>query len=527
MSLQPQTTFASQIGTFKSVNPANLQVLGEIPLMGKSQVDDAVALSWQASQAWGLTSYRQRRQLIMRLRDIIERQKDDLAALISQEVGKPMLESYLADLSGPLNMCVWLANNTEKHLAEQRIKLDNPFLSSKQHVITFEPLGVIGIISPWNFPFSIPMMTILMALMVGNTVVLKPSEKSSLVGIKIGELFQLAGFPDNVVSVVTGDRTTGEYLSKCHLAKLIFTGSVGGGAQVMSQASSVPTPVCLELGGKDAAIVFPDAPPEWTAKGLTWGAFTNAGQACASIERVYLIKGKNTEKLIEEIVAKTKSLRVGPAWNEQSEIGPLIDEFQFNVVANQVDNAVKNGAKILCGGKRVEGLNGYFYEPTVLLDVNHAMRIMNEETFGPVLPIMIVASEAEALQLANQSDFGLTASIWTKDLKKAKTLATELKTGTVYINDCLFSHAMPELPWGGLRKSGFGRSHSHFGFLDLVNIKYIAVDKAGGAHRLWWYPYGKSRGKQMRGGLASFHASFPFGRLKGLYSFISNMSGKG
>jgi acyl-CoA reductase-like NAD-dependent aldehyde dehydrogenase len=523
MSLQPQTTLASHTETFPSVNPATLQVIGEIPLMGKSAVEMAVASAWEAFQTWQLTSYSQRSEHILQLRDLIERQKDDIAALVSQEVGKPLIESYLADLSGPLNTCVWLADKTEGYLKDQIVNLGNPLLGSKTNMLSFEPLGVVGIISPWNYPFSIPMMTILMSVMVGNTVVLKPSEKSSLVGIKIGELFQAAGFPVNVVNVITGDRTTGEYLSHSQLAKLIFTGSVSGGAQVMIQAAAKLTPVCLELGGKDAAIVFPDAPSKWTARGLTWGAFTNAGQACASIERVYLIRGENTDKLIEEIVSIAKALQVGPSENEQSEIGPLIDESQYRVVSNQVSDAVAQGAKILCGGKRVEGLAGFFYAPTVLVDVNHSMRIMNEETFGPVLPIMIVESEDEALRFANQSDYGLTASIWTKDLKKAKSIARDLKTGTVYINDCLFSHAMPELPWGGLKKSGFGRSHSYFGLFDLVNIKCISIDAAGGAHRLWWPPYGKYRTLQMRAGLESFHAAFPFGRINGLCQFLLNM----
>lgn len=523
MSQQPKTTLTTPTETFRSFNPATLEVLGEVPLLGKENVESAVAAARDAFQSWRLTSFRQRSDYIMRLRNTMERQKDDIAALISREVGKPLLESYLADLSGPLDTCVWLATKAEQYLKEQTVSLGNPFLIGKNNIVTFEPLGVVGIIAPWNYPFAIPMMTILMSLMVGNTVVLKPSEKSSLVGLRIGELFRAAGFPDNVVTVITGDRTTGECLLRTRLDKVVFTGSVATGARVMMEIATNPMPMCLELGGKDAAIVLPDAPAEWTAKGLTWGAFTNAGQACASIERMYLVKGKDNDKLIENIVSIAKSLHVGPASDEKSEMGPLIDEGQFRMVSDQVSEAVAQGAKILCGGKRVEGLAGYFYEPTVLTDVNHSMRIMKEETFGPILPIMVVASEDEAVEFANQSDYGLTASIWTKDITKAKNLARQLEVGTVYVNDCLFSHAMPELPWGGLKKSGFGRSHSHFGLLDLVNMKYIGADMAGGPHRLWWHPYGQSRTSQMRGGLESFHGPFPFGRIEGLWQFLAHM----
>ncbi len=523
MSLESKTTLASHAETFRSFNPATLEVLGEVPLTDQEHVEQAVALAWEAFKSWRLTSYRQRAEYIMRLRAIIERQKDDIAGLVSKEVGKPLIESYLADLSGPLDTCVWLTSKAEQYLKDQTVNLANPFLAAKTNLLTFEPLGVVGIISPWNYPFAIPMMTMLMSLMVGNTVVLKPSEKSSFVGLKIGELFQSAGFPANVVSVVTGDRATGESLSCSRLAKLIFTGSVAGGGQIMKQVAANSTPLCLELGGKDAAIVLPDAPAQWTAKGLTWGAFTNAGQACASIERVYLVKGNSNDRVIKNIVSNAKALHVGPASNDQSEMGPLIDESQFKIVSGQVNDAIAQGAKVLCGGQRVEGLAGFFYEPTVLIDVNHSMRIMKEETFGPVLPIMIVASEDEAVQLANQSNYGLTASIWTRNLTKAKNLARRMETGTVFINDCLFSHAMPELPWGGLKKSGFGRSHSHFGLFDLVNIKCISVDAAGGPHRLWWHPYGKWRTKQMRGGLESFHGPFPFGRIEGLIQFLANM----
>lgn len=508
--------------TIKSVNPGTKEEIGEFPCLGKSAVIDTVQLAWKAYEDWGLLTNQKRARHILNLRKVIAKHADEIAQLVSREVGKPLGEAYLTELNGPLDTCTWLADNAERLLSDEMVPLTHPLLSTKQSVITFEPLGVIGVISPWNYPFSIPMMTIMMAVMVGNTVVLKPSEKSTLVGLKIGELFKEAGFPEGIVSVVTGDRDTGKFLSEARLGRLIFTGSVVGGQKVMAQAAYNLTPVTLELGGKDPAIVLPDAPVDWTARGITWGAFTNAGQACASIERLYILKGKKTDQLIEKIVEKTKALKVGPATDENVDIGPLIDAEQLAKVVSQVEEAKEAGATVLCGGRQMTELGGYFYEPTVLTNVNHSMKIMQEETFGPVLPIMVIDNEDKAVELANDSEFGLCGTVWGKNLKRAEDIARDLQVGTVLINDCLFSHAAPQLPWGGLKKSGIGRSHARFGLFDLVNIKHINIDGAGGTNRLWWYPYGPNRTKTIRGGILMFHGSFG-ARIKGFFDFLGNL----
>lgn len=505
----------------ESINPADKTVLGKVPTMGEADVTKAVECANRAYQEWQLTSYKKRGKLLSRLHDLIAASADEIAKLISDEVGKPLPEAYLSELSGPLDTANWLAENCEKLLADQTITLSNPLLSSKQSIIAFEPLGVVGIISPWNYPFSIPMMTAMMAVMLGNTVIIKPSEKSPLVGLKIGELCGKV-LPAGVVQIVTGDRRTGEYLSRSHLAKLIFTGSVRGGSEVMAQAAPNVTPVSLELGGKDAAIVLPDAPLDWTARGLVWGAFTNAGQACASVERVYIVKGKNTDKLISQITSLAGKLKLGPAADPMTDVGPLIDQSQLDHVAAQVDEALSMGATALVGGKKRSDLGGYFFEPTVLTGTTHKMKVMTDETFGPVMPIMVVASEDEAVELANDSQYGLTATVWAGKLNRAECVARDLNVGSVLINDCLFSHAAPQLPWGGLKKSGFGRSHSQFGLYDLCNIKHISIDSAGGAHRVWWYPYSKSKIKMAQGGIQLLHGKLSK-RTSGLVNFVGNM----
>ncbi len=508
--------------TIESINPATKQSLGRAPLMGESEVNAAVEIAWKTFEHWQLTSYNKRAKLVLKFRQLIANKADELASLISEEVGKPLPEAYLSELCGPLDTCVWLAENCERLLADQPMPLANPLLSSKQSIIAFEPLGVVGIISPWNYPFAIPTMTALMAIMVGNTVLIKPSEKSPLIGIKIGELFLEAGFPPGVVQILTGDGSTGKILSRTNLSKLIFTGSVEGGSALMAQASARLTPVTLELGGKDAAIVLPDAPIDWTARGLVWGAFTNAGQACASVERVYIVKGKNTDKLIDSIVSMTSKLKLGPATDAMTDVGPLIDQSQLDHVVRQVDEAVLGEAKCLTGGHARTDLGGFFFEPTVITGVNQQMKIMREETFGPVMPILVVDSEDQAVELANDSEYGLTATVWAGKLNRAECVARDLNVGTVLINDCLFSHATPQLPWGGIKKSGFGKGHSIFGLQDLCNIKHISIDAAGGAHRVWWYPYSKSKIKMAQGGIQLLHGKLTK-RTAGLVNFVGNM----
>jgi succinate-semialdehyde dehydrogenase/glutarate-semialdehyde dehydrogenase len=513
----------SSADSIASINPATKEKLGEVPLMHAGQVEEAVAGAWRAFDIWQMTNFAERSKMVMSFHKVLEKHADEVAALITAEVGKPVVEAYMSELTGPLDTCVYLTENIETLLKEQTLNFANPLLSSKQSSIVFDPLGVIGIISPWNYPFSIPVMNMLAALMTGNTVVLKPSEKSPLIGLKIGELFEKAGFPRGVVTVITGDRRTGEALTKCKLSRIIFTGSVAGGASVMAQAAPNIVPVSMELGGKDPAIVLPDAPIDWTAKGLVWGAFTNAGQACASIERVYIIKGKNTDKLIERIVYHTSQLRLGQPTNPDTEIGPVVDEQQLLKIVDQVEKAKAEGAKILCGGNRRDDLGGYFFEPTVMTDVNHKMDIMTVETFGPVMPIMIVNSEDEAVMLANDSEYGLAASVWSPNLRRCEAIARDLNTGTVLMNDCLFSHASPQVPWGGTKKSGIGRSHGQFGLLDLVNIKHICTDSAGGGNRVWWYPYGQTRVKVAQGGIKLLHGSNILTKFKGMIEFVGNL----
>jgi acyl-CoA reductase-like NAD-dependent aldehyde dehydrogenase len=512
---------SSQTALMDAIDPSTLVLLGQVAIASRTQVETTVMNAWSAFSDWQLTSFSERRDLIARLKSRIEQHKDELARLIASEAGIPYLEVLLGEISTAINTCDWLIDNAESYLKDQTIHLGGALYGSKQNIVTFEPIGVVGVITSFQHPFSTGMQMALFSVAVGNTVVIKPSEKASLIGLKIEELFQEAGFPQACVSVVTGNRETGKCLSECKLGKLVFVGSTSSGSALVNQTSSNLTPLCLSLGGKDAAIVLPDAPIDWTARGLVWGAFANTGQSCASIERVYIVRSKKSEQLLERIVDLTASLRIGPAIERENEIGPIIGREHFNLIASQIDEATKQGAQIAIGGQRVEDLDGFFLEPTILLDVQQSMRIMQEETCGPVMPIMLVGSEDEAIELANQSEYGLTASVWGGNLRRAQNVARDIMAGTVFVNDCMFSRTVPQLPWGGYKKSGFGRSLSYFGLMELVNVKCISIDSAGGAKRFWWYPYGQARSKTVHGLIQWHHGSF-FGKFKGLFEVLGN-----
>ncbi len=456
--------YTDKVITLKSINPSTLEVLAEVQVTSQAAINEAFQASRQALLSWRETTLQQRLKKIESFYQLLIEQSDEIARLITAEVGKPLLESYLGEISGPLDMCLWLKKEAAGILSSKEIPVANPLMLGKKHWLKFEPLGVVGIISPWNYPFSIPVMTMLMALAAGNTVILKPSEKSPLIGLKIAELFRQAGFPEHVVTVVTGDGQSGQELAGQDLGRLIFTGSIATGIKVINSTAPNITPLTLELGGKDPAIVLPDAPIERTAHGIAWGAFTNAGQACASIERLYLVRGGNSQAILDRLVEIASKLKVGDPLLPTTQIGPLIDVQQFDHVVTQVEQAIALGAKVLCGastpvfdqsdsasaGKKI---SGYFYLPTIITDVSPDMKIMAEETFGPVLPVTIVDSVEKAISLANQSKYALTASVWSSNIQHAQKIADKLEAGSVLINDCLYTHALPELPWGGLKKA--------------------------------------------------------------------------
>jgi succinate-semialdehyde dehydrogenase/glutarate-semialdehyde dehydrogenase len=326
--------------------------------------------------------------------------------------------------------------------------------------------------------------------MAGNSVVLKPSELTPLVGLKIGEVFRRAGLPEGLLEVVTGDGSTGQALTVSDVDKIMFTGSVATGKRVAETAARKLKPVVLELGGKDPMIVFEDADIEAASSAAVWGAFANSGQACASVERCY-VHERVAEDFAARVVAKTRALRQQAGTMEGTDVASMSSERQLRIVEEHVREAVSRGARVLAGGGRTKGMSerGSFHEPTVLAGVNHTMTVMREETFGPVLPLMNFKTEEEAVRLANDSEFGLTASVWTRDIARGRRVAESIEAGTVMVNEVLYTHGIAQTPWGGVKQSGLGRTHGRLGLLEMVAPHHIHVNRLARLHDAWWFGY--------------------------------------
>jgi len=368
-------------------------------------------------------------------------------------------------------------------------------MKGKKVVSIYSPRGVVGIISPWNFPLTLTLGEALPALMAGNAVVIKPSELTPLSAIFGAELVPKAGFPNHLFQVVIGRGETAEAVID-HVDMVSFTGSVATGKKVMRQAAERLIPVSLELGGKDPMIVLKDADLERAAGACVWGALMNAGQACTSIERVY-VEAPVYDDFVARVCAKSRAIRQGPS-EELVDIGSMTSEAQLDKVAAQIDDAVLRGAKVLVGGRRNPKFPGLYFEPTVLVDVDHDMSVMKDETFGPVIPIMKVADAAEAMRLANDSHYGLGASIFCRDRDAAAKLAEQIEGGAVCVNDSLINYIIPDTPMGGIKESGFGYRHGAEGIRKYCRQKSIVTDRFGLKEEFPWYPASEKKARQVR-----------------------------
>ena len=479
-------------------DPATGEEIGRAPLVMPEEVARAASRARAAQPAWAERRYSERGRLIMEARKIILKELDEIAFLISMETGKPVAEAISLELTPALDLMQYFARKTANLLSPRRISVGQYWTMGRSSYEIYKPIGVIGIISPWNFPWATPLGEVVMALMAGNAAVLKPSELTPLTGIKIKEVLGRAGLPDGVLEVVTGDGSTGAALVGAGVDKIMFTGSVATGRRVAEAAAKYLIPVVLELGGKDPMIVLDDAHVINAARGAVWGAFANCGQSCSSVERCYVQEGI-ADQFIAEVVKETKRLRQAAGTEKNTDIGSMSSERQLRVVERHVNQAIDHGAVALTGGERLRDMAGPFFPPTVLTNVNHEMDVMREETFGPVLPIMTFKNDHEALRLANDSQFGLTASVWTKNIARGQKLALQIDAGTVMINEVLYTHGIAQTPWGGMKQSGLGRTHGRAGLLELVRSQHIHVNRVPFLPDLWWFNYSEDAGLLFRG----------------------------
>jgi succinate-semialdehyde dehydrogenase/glutarate-semialdehyde dehydrogenase len=487
-------TVTSQLESF---SPATGALVGAVQTTTPEDVRSVVDAVAAVQPEWAALSLKQRARYLERAAQVVLDEDDDIRDLIVREQGKPRAEAFAMEVLPTVDALKWIARAGTEILAEEKIPMSQAFLKTKRSVFAYEPLGVIGIISPWNYPWSIPMGEVGLALMAGNGVVLKPASLTPLIGERIASVFERAGLPEGLVRVIHGPGT-GAALAESTVGKVFFTGSVETGRSVAEACARRLSGCVLELGGKDPMIVLEDAHMQHAIEGAVWGGFANAGQTCSGIERVYVMRSV-AERFIAGVIEHARRLRVGDPASWDTEIGPMVSGEQQEIVRELVEDAVAAGATLHCGGPvdPPPGLDGAFYAPAVLTGVSHDMRIMREEIFGPVLPIITVDSEEEAVALANDSAFGLGASVWTADRQRGERIAADLQAGMVWINDHMFSHGACQCSWGGVKDSGLGRTHSKFGLYECVNVK-LRVWEGSALRDPWWHPYDETVGKAFR-----------------------------
>ena len=449
----------SQIST---INPSTGEEITKFTPMDKNQVFDLVGKAKRAYPEWK-KDYEKRRSYVYNLVEYLIKNKIKLAKVATSEMGKPLKESI-----GEIEKCAWAlefyADHGDSFLSDEVLNTD-----ARKSFLSFEPLGVIGSIMPWNFPYWQALRFAAPCLMAGNVIVMKPSRVTMQSGIEIEKAFMESGIPDGIFQTVVGSVDSANHLIDSDVNAVTFTGSTNAGAKVGERAARHLKKCVLELGGSDPFIVLDDAIIDKAAEGAVKGRFINCGQSCVASKRFFV--GKNIAKdFIELFIKKASQLKIGDPMNMETDLGPISSKDGFETISGIVEDAKEKGAEILLGGSKIDG-KGFFYEPTILTNVKPNMRIANEETFGPIAPITIVENESEAIKLANDSEFGLGASIWTKDLAKADKMSRRIESGIVSVNNVVISD--PRIPFGGIKHSGFGRELSRYGMLEFINLKSV------------------------------------------------------
>jgi len=472
----------------ESIDPATGETIARFESTPLSEIPAIFKRAREAQREWAARPLGERCAMLTKLRDVIFENREEVIRTITREAGKPRTEAIFAELLLALDTADFLSRRAERWLRPERVPHHNLAMKAKSGRLAFEPHGVVAIIAPWNYPFSIPMTEMIAAVVAGNAALLKPSELTPWCGWLARELFRRAEFPTGLVQVVQGAGAVGAALVEAGPDKVFFTGSVATGQRIAEACGRKLMPSVLELGGKDAMIVLGDADLEVASSAAVWGGFMNCGQTCISVERIY-VEQAVAEQFTQLCVEKTKKLRVGPATDPDMEVGPMIRERQLESVEAQLRDAAARGAQILAGGKRIPELGSNFFEPTVVTKVDPEMKLMREETFGPVIAIDRVASVEQAIERANDSPFALSASVWTGDAKRGKEVASRLRAGSVMVNDVASYYGICEAPHGGRGASGWGRTHSRLGLLEMVQVKYVDVDRLPRVAKSWWYGY--------------------------------------
>ncbi len=456
-------------GLVKVVNPATGKVFETFPITTKEQVNAKVEKAREAFKTWSRLDVEEREGYLQRFAEVLRKHKEEYARTMSMEMGKIIREAN-AEVEKCATAADYFAANSKRFLEPEVVETD-----SQRSYIAFHPRGVLGSIMPWNFPmwqiirFAIP------ALAAGDTAVIKPASASPKTGLHVEEAFHEAGLPDGVLQIVVGDYTTGTALIRSPVTFVSLTGSVATGIKIARESAKDLKKTVLELGGSDPFIVCEDADLDQAAKGAITGRFINNGQSCIAAKR-FLVVDAVADEFLAKLEENVRKLKVGDPLDPATDIGPLYARSQRDEIEIQVKDALAKGAKLHAGGKRVKG-PGWFYEPTLLSGVTLNMKVMRQETFGPVLPVFRVPNVDAAIERANDTEFGLGASIWTRSLSLADDLAKRIDAGLVFVNNAVKSD--PRMPFGGVKHSGVGRELSRYGLLEMVNIKTVQIYPPG------------------------------------------------
>jgi acyl-CoA reductase-like NAD-dependent aldehyde dehydrogenase len=479
-TLSPSTDGHRRLGL---ASPATREPVGEITVSTADEVTAAIARARAAQPAWAARPAKERAAIIARALDVLLARKDEICATVMGETGKPLVEALAIEMVPSCDFINYWAGRAAKDLADERVGLHGYMKPLKKLYLHYQPLGVVGVITPWNGPFVLSLNPVVQALLAGNGVVLKPSEVTPHSGGWAAKVLWEAGVPEDVLQLVHGDGETGAALVNGDVDKISFTGSVGTGKKIAAACAGRLIPCSLELGGKDAMIVCEDADLERAANGAVFLSMFNSGQVCIGVERIYVV-----DSVADEFLRLVKEKGAAVTYGPGSDVGPLFWDRQLDIVSRHVEDARAKGATILVGGEADTG-KGLYYRPTVVTDLTHDMDLMSEETFGPVAAIMRVANEDEAVRLANDSKYGLSGSVFTKDANRARRIAARLKTGSVVHNDASVIYGVTEAPFGGRKDSGLGQVNGRDAIRSYTHALPILIDRWGQKRENIWYPY--------------------------------------
>jgi acyl-CoA reductase-like NAD-dependent aldehyde dehydrogenase len=499
-------------------NPITKEIIGLSPLHEASDVEAAVIAAKNAQKKWAAFPMEARIHQILKIRTYITKHADEIAETISRDNGKTRVDAYVTEVLPAAMAISYYCKHAKRFMADRKLGMGNVFFINKRSKVTRVPLGVIGVISPWNYPFAIAFSEVIMGLLAGNGVVLKTATETQMAGLALKKSIEAADLPKGLFSFVNvPGKVAGEAILGARIDKLFFTGSISVGKLLMEKAAKTLTPVCLELGGNDAMIVCSDADVGRAVSGAVWGGFANCGQSCAGVERIYVHEAIY-DSFITQLRTRVESLRVGYDRNFDVDMGGMTTQKQLLSVRAHIDDAVSKGATVFAKSKIPRNTNLHNFMPaTVLTDVDHSMDVMKNESFGPVVGVMKVSNIEQAIALANDSDLGLTGSVWSKDRKKAERFARRIRAGVVTINDHMMSHGLPETSWGGFKESGIGRSHGEIGFQEMTQPQMIVDDVFSFAKKnLWWHPYDESTYDGVRGVMSTLYGGAFSARLDGL-----------